>query len=387
MAIEAGAFALEHSPIYSELSAKLAQEELLNLRAQSIDLTEGNSERNQAYLWSAYVLVNSIAELALNEIDPSGAASVLLREVQPEAIPKRISVAKLPENQLAFYKDLPQELEVGDEAVDMVEGQLMQHKSGFGEFKEPGDKQLIGIVTAMAHETGHAILDGVGVQIAKADSREAWRATKAYLQNHPEKAVSGNWITDYTTHEERAVVGFSTLVTDKVLDMLGYNEYQRSEYKRIMSSQVMVDGKIGANQIDHLFKVGPGRALHEMVDPNSSEWQQYNGLLGYAKGVSGEEVAAMFAELGQIKESGVAFRERPMTWYNRVATARELGRFELREMVHGLVAQRAERIGTDIAHDLDQHPVPSYAGHVSDGMFRPDHTVVLPVIGLARTRR
>ena len=375
MATEAGAFALEHSPLYSDLSAKYAQQELLDLRAQSIDLAEGNNERTQAYLWSAYVLVNSTAELALDEVDPSGAASALLRDVQADAIPKRIGLAELPFGMLARYTDATQALEVSNEADNLVESLLSARGSGFGQFKESGDKRLIGIVTSMAHEVGHAILDGIGVQLANTDDRGVWRATKAYLQNHPEKAISGNWSTDYTVHEERAAVGFETLVADKVLDMLGYDEYQRSEYERIMSSQAMIDGKLGTNQIDHLFRVGPGRALHEMVSPDSNEPQQSKGLLGYAKGVSGKEVAAMFAELGRIKESGVQFRERPMTWYRRVQAARQLGRFELQGMVHGLVAKRAERLGVDIANHLLDHPAQSYAGNVSAGMFRPHKPV------------
>lgn len=160
-------------------------------------------------------------------------------------------------------------------------------KKGFV-FKHPVDVVFLKFMRVATHEDGHVMGNGISMRLAGANSFLAM--TRYHLSKHPEQAVTGNWLADFRTHEERYADGVGSMGLAKIMQMLGYDQEQIRAYLKHSTLKFDVKSKRNDNQLDHLHKVNAEKGAHEFVSPNSSRRQKTAESLGYTKPLSPNEV-------------------------------------------------------------------------------------------------
>jgi hypothetical protein len=177
---------------------------------------------------AVYAVARSIGDVELYDTDPSaGEVGWVLEGGRYFSSPAQFAheTAEYAPDSVGFFRsgelkvlgvDLP--------ALDRQAKRLQALTQQGGEsLVDNSDGYLLAFVHTGAHEVGHALLNGTG---GTANSLGLGyghlSATKRYLQNHPEEALTGNWETDVAAHEERFAEGYAVMVTTKVLSLLGY---------------------------------------------------------------------------------------------------------------------------------------------------------------------
>jgi hypothetical protein len=203
-----------------------------------------------------------------------------------------------------------------------------------------------------AHEVGHALLNGTG---GTANSLGLGyghlSATKRYLQNHPEEALTGNWETDVAAHEERFAEGYAVMVTTKVLSLLGYTaERSKSVLEELSFSSEVADRQPGMHQADFLDHVDADKPLHGFVVDKKTELgeavagQTYNGSLGYELPLTKEQITDQLRDLYKSMISRDNFTDEPddpKMWHELVKSVQNP---EVKKQLDALKSARAETI-------------------------------------------
>lgn len=170
-------------------------------------------------------------------------------------------------------------------------------------------------LTVAAHESGHALLAGVGaMEKSMRPSDEHLLATSMFLAKHPEVGFTGDWKEDVRAHEERFAEGYARLVVTESLKTLGYSE---EVYSRIYA--IIEPGMTG-----------------------ESQWEK-----GYTAPLTKEGVAAQLAEIDtMMRNSEIPILPTADDWKNSVES-NQLG--SIRAHVTGEIEPTAQvnLIGAD----------------------------------------
>lgn len=136
-------------------------------------------------------------------------------------------------------------------------------KKGFV-FKHPVDVVFLKFMRVATHEDGHVMGNGISMRLAGANSFLAM--TRYHLSKHPEQAVTGNWLADFRTHEERYADGVGSMGLAKIMQMLGYDQEQIRAYLKHSTLKFDVKSKRNDNQLDHLQQLKKERTRARRID-------------------------------------------------------------------------------------------------------------------------
>jgi|GEM_PF-4054227 len=190
----------------------------------------------------------------------------------------------------------------------------------------PGDARLIRIMGVVAHESAHAITNGISKQLSydretdMHDDDHRFVAAEAYMVNHPEQAITGKWGNDTMNHEERFAEGYRRLVVDTMLASIGYTEHERGIILQASQYRPNFAGEQGVNQIDYMsHEIGNVALMSQVMPVELSELEKNDGALGYALPLTPSEVVGMLDELAQRVKTGEPVPDmHPRKWAKMV---------------------------------------------------------------------
>jgi DNA polymerase V len=167
------------------------------------------------------------------------------------------------------------------------------------EWIDKRDAYLVSFLNTGAHETGHAILSGISrLTEATGTLRGTGLASCLYTAKHPEESLTGDFMADAQTNEERFATGFGDMVVRSALSTLGYSP----------------------EQIQQIMTASWHQYQSENLPPDSIQ----KGALGYLHPLSREKIISELTELDdaiQHHEVDVLTSARS-EWDIRVAAAK-----------------------------------------------------------------
>lgn len=223
-----------------------------------------------------------------------------------------------------------------------------------------GDAELAVGLHIGAHESAHALLYGVGRLVKSIDfdrgdpnhvTDERLLATKVYLGQHPEQAISGNWNADVAIHEERFAEGYGQMVAKRALTLLGYSDNEIGVFiDAIAPAAGFAQVEQGKHQIDHIDAVSADRSaatIVKSIDEAAAKrtHQDYEGDLGYSLPLSKEDLVAQLVDTSESIRTrnahGYASAHPDTTkWHENVG---KLQSAETKDLIREM---KAERIAT-----------------------------------------
>lgn len=201
-----------------------------------------------------------------------------------------------------------QQLSINMEQINKSAGESLKDRllAKGVELRSPSDAYLISTMHVAGHEVGHLMLGG----FSEKDNRYAGvgqlKASKVFLAQHPELAFTGDWETDAWIHEERFAEGIGLLVTEEVVQTLGYTDEEVQAILDELDFSAGLDAVDGMHQLDHITEhpiPGPisqimeDRGLTEEDDVNS---QLYQGYLGYLAPLSTADIIKQIRETSSL---------------------------------------------------------------------------------------
>jgi hypothetical protein len=302
-------------------------------------------------LKNAYSIVRNIGDDLLIGSDPIGEVAVLLDATRSSARPRNFTEIAWDDSTLAIHSESRSEMGIHNSNLLLDSKNLRTFlEESRVELKNPSDTLLFVAINTAAHESGHAILSGVSKLLVSTSSignpvnrlaeDERNVATKAYLAAHPEEAITGNWQTDVTTHEERFAEGFGNAVLGKVMDSLGYNDQERQTIiSYFLDKAGLSDSLIGQHPIDGLDKFTAFKGMAEVGKEMGVEMSA--GAIGYSMPLTLKKMAQQLSDISLLIKSGpkVGYKTTvdPHTWEVSVKTGQS------EETKAQIVAQRTLR--------------------------------------------
>jgi hypothetical protein len=178
------------------------------------------------------------------------------------------------------------------------------------ELKNPSDAYVVSAVHIAGHESGHAILNGVGqvvrsrMPVGENDRDQRLLATGLFLKDNPEYGLTGNWETDVWIQEERFAEGYGLLAVSKTLELLGYSQEEASVFIDALTSGDNMMLPEGLHQIDHVDNVSANKSIIETLEAGGvnretqkEHGQDYRGQLGYDLPSSSVELVEQIRKL------------------------------------------------------------------------------------------
>ncbi len=305
---------------------------------------EQKGELSPELLTATYATVRAIGDEVVSPLISTDAAAVIGDAAEQGAIKEFfISDTSDEEGALARHNFV-------HKTVTYFPWRLSSDKLyGVNRQKHPRDHQIFQVFSSVAHEAAHALLNGLSQGVAPSlKTVENRKATRLYLARHPELGLTANWESDVWIHEERFAEGYSRLVGDKVLQIMGYTDRQRKvimkqEEKSRRSTR---EGERGQNQIDHLGEADYQTAPAELVigGAETKDLHTYKGKLGYGFSLTLHQVANQLEELAQMWRVGYTpERVSPdaEVWYRQVIKHRSK---EITEYIRNLQRDRLKAL-------------------------------------------
>lgn len=280
------------------------------------------AEKDGKIVEHAYALSREIGDRAIASHDPSGGVLRLLEATRSIARPATTEVGDRG-GASAWHNNLTRKLGVDRELLatgGAIERSIVD--SGI-KLKDPADARLLALMTSVGHEAGHAVMGGIGYKAANAVLRAVpytgLLASKLYLRQHPQEAVTGNWKTDAEVHEERSAEGYAHAVLRSSMSALGYSKREQRKALKAIEIGYETAGAPGHNLLDHIDDADVSVALSAKVEEQRADGVQQNeGALGYALPLTEKQLAAQFLELRTLSKSSRYVDNDPQTWREQV---------------------------------------------------------------------
>lgn len=259
-------------------------------------------KHNSGLLEHSYRIVRNVADVELSLRSGSPQVIKLLDGARGYSRPKMYEgfhhdVAKnLSSKTLASHNEVIKRISVASDLLKLESSQLSAFMKAKGvEIIHPGDESLIALLNTVGHEAGHNVMAGISeILRGRIDSNEIasrLTATSFYVQNNPEIALTGNLDTDVASHEERFSEGYATLVTNKVMESLGYDEKARATiFSYFWDKTSVAASPSGDHPIDFIDQLGARNSLWNIGVQNDKDFNM--GDLGYSIPLSPDEINA-----------------------------------------------------------------------------------------------
>lgn len=290
-------------PKTKNLRDALSAEKLQSIR----DRVHWSADKFEALLEEAYDMVRQIGDSLLSEVDSTGDAIKLLDASRGLALPKAFkSPDGIGEKILATHSEERREIALHRPKLKAYEAVLKEHLSKTGiELKDPEDALFLLAINTVAHEAGHSVLSGIGKFIAQeapsidTNITRPLKASRMYLVRHPEAGITGNWLTDIKTQEERFAEGYGQLVLGRVMEELGYDERAQQAIFNFLDNKVgLYDSPQGEQAVDFVNNLSPEKSLSQVADEAGIKMSDAD--LGYGMRFTPDELAEVLKDLYQV---------------------------------------------------------------------------------------
>jgi len=232
------------------------------------------------------------------------------------------------EHEGGTYNDQEGHVHVIDDSLKELQRRI---RNGAEETKielEPGDEELLALITHAGHEGAHGLLTVTDYRLAY-DKEPAAKhmeglAIGAYLARHPERRMTGNIKDDIHSFEERFTEGYALMVAESALRALGYYDkgYSEQQLNRLLdwvATNTPISGERGANPIDHIRHASVRKSPADIAAEHTGTAPNY-GMLGYGLPLAPGDLLKTTRELAGLQRySGRELEQTiPTSWLGKM---------------------------------------------------------------------
>jgi len=263
-------------------------------------------------LQNAYGIARNIGDRFLNDSEGSSPeVRSLLERSRPHARPATYELGHMHEsgaNIAGGYNEKERKIEAYYAGLNKQVASIRSkfEKQGIS-LLDPSDALLFSMLATVSHEAGHALLGGVGgLAIENGGIHKGTRllATRQYLAGHPEDAITGHWLTDVRTHEERFAEGYGHIVVSEAAAALGYDETARDVLLKSLAEDTGIATRpLGQHAVDLLGEVTAEKGIKDVALEKG--YLMGDEDLGYSMPLTPQEVFNQLHALGSEMNAGV----------------------------------------------------------------------------------